>query len=85
MAEVKSLAAEVKELKHEMGELVERMTVERMRGQWLTLKEACEVMHIGHTTMHARLAAGEYPWAVKKQGKWLFPANKVRDYVAGLA
>lgn len=76
--DVKSLRVELMQLKNEQ----ERA---RAKGQYLTMAEACDLLRIGRTTMTERLSQGEYPWAIKRHGKWLFPADKLRLHAAGLA
>lgn len=77
-ADVKSLRVELMQLKNEQ----ERV---RAKGQYLTMAEACDLLRIGRTTMTERLSEGIYPWAIKRHGKWLFPADKLRLHAAGLA
>lgn len=76
--DVKSLRVELMQLKNEQ----ERT---RAKGQYLTMAEACDLLRIGRTTMTERLSEGIYPWAIKRHGKWLFPADKLRLHAAGLA
>lgn len=77
-ADVKSLRVELMQLKNEQ----ERS---RAKGHYLTMAEACDLLRIGRTTMTERLSEGIYPWAIKRHGKWLFPADKLRLHAAGLA
>lgn len=77
-ADVKSLRVELMQLKNEQ----ERA---RAKGQYLTMAEACDLLRVGRTTMTERLNGGEYPFAIKRHGKWLFPADKLRLHAAGLA
>ena len=77
-ADVKMLRVEVVTLKNELDKY-------KAQGKYMTTAEACAILRIGRTTMHERLTSGEYPWAVKRHGKWLFPADKLRLHADGLA
>lgn len=82
---LEEVRADVKALRVELMMLKAEQEKARMKGQYLTMAEACELLRIGRTTMNARLADGEYPFAVKRHGKWLFPADKLRLHASGLA
>jgi excisionase family DNA binding protein len=49
--------------------------------QFLTFDEAAQMLKICRTTLQKRLKDGEYPWAVQKGRKWLFPYEKLKKCV----
>lgn len=80
---IKSLVTEVRELRLEVARLSRELSSDKISGKMMTLKEACDYLHISRTTMHNRLANGEICFAVKRGRSWLFPQDKLRDYASG--
>lgn len=74
ITEVVSLQAEVMHLRNTVD------TQKVIKRQWMSLKETCEYLNIARSTMQEKLAAGEFPWAVKRGKFWCFPIEKVKKY-----
>lgn len=79
---IKDLSTEVHSLRKEVSELKYEIQSKKLSGTFMDMKEACEFLHISLSTMKNRLSAGEFPWAVKKGGKWMFSAEKLRKYAS---
>lgn len=76
------LVAEVRMLRLEVMKLKDTRHTEMIRGKFLSLKEACDYLHISRTTMYGRLSTGEIGFAVKKGKSWIFPADKLEAYAS---
>lgn len=76
------LTREVKELRLEIASLRKADEEKFRKGQLLTLKEACDYLRIGRTTIHNRISSGEIDFAVKKGKTWVFNIDKLKRYAA---
>ena len=81
---VKSLLAELQEVRMELVQLRNIVTAEKIKSNYLTMSEACNMLHVSRTTISKRINNGEMGFAVKRGKSWLFPADKLRDYASGL-
>ena len=73
---LKALCGEVKEL---------RMAIEGRNASEVNYSydEVCQYLKISRMTLYERMEKGEFPWAIKKGRRWLFPYEKLKEYAGG--
>lgn len=83
MKEIRTLTGEVRLLRAEVMRLRLRTKEDDLKGQWLTMQEACEYLRISRNTMQRRLTEGDIDFAVKRGKSWKFPADRLKQYASG--
>lgn len=81
MKVIRELSAEVNMLRAELRLMKMQQSGNRKK---LTMKEACEYLRIGRTTMQNRIMTGEITFAVKVGKSWLFDVAKLEQYASGM-
>lgn len=81
---MRQMADDIKVLRAEIVVLQHAVDTAKINRQYFELAEACEFLHVKRTKMQQLLKEGEFPFAVKKGRKWLFPALKLKQYASNL-
>lgn len=80
---IKSLVEEIQALRLDVMRLQREVSEKKISNTLLTMKEACDFLRIGRSTMQRRLSSGEITFAIKKGKSWVFPFEKLKDYASG--